>query len=446
MFENLQEKLELAIKRFRGQAKITEENVQEAMREIRRALLEADVHLNVTKQFVNNVKEKAIGTEVKGKLLPEQLIVKIVRDEMIELMGSKQSDIIMSPQSPTVILVAGLQGSGKTTFCAKLAKKLRKKGKQPIMVACDIYRPAAIDQLKQLGKQANIPVFSKESKDAIEIAKEAINYSKRFARDVVIIDTAGRLTIDEMMMAEVSNLSKAVNPTETLFVCDAMIGQDAVTTAKAFHEKLSLTGVVLTKLDGDTRGGAAISVLSVVGKPIKFVGTGEKIDDLEPFHPERIASRILGMGDVLTLVEKAEAQFDAHEAKKLEQKIRTNQFTFEDFLEQLKTIKKMGSFRDLLGMIPGMDKQMKNVNIDDKQFSRVEAIILSMTKQERENPKILNGSRRKRIANGSGTTIQDVNRLLKQFTDMNKMMKSMTRGNRSRMLKNFMPGGGFGMK
>jgi len=443
MFENLQEKLESAIKRFRGQSKITEENVQEAMREIRRALLEADVHLNVAKKFVNDVKDKAVGTEVKGKLLPEQLIVKIVRDEMIELMGNKQQDILFSPQSPTIIMVAGLQGSGKTTFCAKLAKKLRKKGKQPLMVACDIYRPAAIEQLKQLGKQANIPVFSKESNDAVDIAREAINYSKRFARDVVIIDTAGRLTIDEMMMNEVRNLSDAVKPTETLFVCDAMIGQDAVTTAKAFHEKLTLTGVVLTKLDGDTRGGAALSVLSVVGKPIKFVGTGEKIDDLEPFHPERIASRILGMGDVLTLVEKAEAQFDAQEAIKLEQKIRSNQFTFEDFLDQLKTIKKMGSFRDLIGMIPGMDKQLKNINIDDKQFSRVEAIILSMTKQERNNPKILNGSRRMRIAKGSGTTIQDVNRLLKQFTDMNKMMKSMTRGGKSRMFKNFMPGGGF---
>ncbi len=289
-------------------------------------------------------------------------------------------------------------------------------------------------------------MFTKDSKDAVEIAKESLAYSKRFARDVVIIDTAGRLTIDEMMMNEVKNLADAVKPTETLFVCDAMIGQDAVTTAKAFHEKLSLTGVVLTKLDGDTRGGAAISVLSVVGKPIKFVSTGEKLDDLEPFHPERIASRILGMGDVLTLVEKAESQFDVQEAQKLEKKIRTNQFTFEDFLEQLKTIKKMGSFRDLLGMIPGMDKQLKNVNVDDKQFSRLEAIILSMTKQERNNPKILNGSRRKRIAKGSGTTIQDVNKLLKQFGDMNKMMKNLTRGNRSRMLKNFMPGGGFGMK
>lgn len=446
MFENLQEKLESAIKRFRGQAKITEENVQDATREIRRALLEADVHLHVAKQFVNDVKEKAIGTEVKGNLLPEQVIVKIVRDEMIELMGTKQADLMMSPQPPTIVMVAGLQGSGKTTFCAKLAKKLRKKGRQPIMVACDIYRPAAIDQLKQLGKKANIPVFSKDSKNAVKIAEEAINYSKRFARDVVIIDTAGRLTIDEMMMNEVKDLNAKIKPTETLFVCDAMIGQDAVTTAKAFHEKLNLTGVVLTKLDGDTRGGAALSVLSVVGKPIKFVGTGEKIDDLEPFHPERIASRILGMGDVLTLVEKAESQFDAQEAQKLEKKIRSNQFTFEDFLDQLKTIKKMGSFRDLLGMIPGMDKQLKNVNIDDKQFSRVEAIILSMTRQERNNPKVLNGSRRKRIAKGSGTTIQDVNKLLKQFNEMNKMMKNLTRGKRSRMLKNFMPGGGFGMK
>jgi signal recognition particle subunit SRP54 len=444
MFESLQEKLELALKRFRGQAKITDENISEALREIRRALLEADVNLNVAKQFVDNVKEKSVGTDVRGNLLPEQLIVKLVRDELIEIMGSKQNDIIFATKPPTVILVAGLQGSGKTTFCAKLAKNLRKKGRQPLLVAGDVYRPAAIDQLKTLGQSINIPVFSSEEKNPVKIAQDAISYSKRFARDVVIIDTAGRLTIDEDMMAEIENISKTVEPTETLFVCDAMIGQDAVTTAKAFHDRLSLTGVVLTKLDGDTRGGAALSVLSVVGKPIKFVGTGEKVDALEPFHPERIASRILGMGDIITLVEKAEQQIDEKEAQKLEDKIRKNQFTFEDFLDQLKTIQKMGSLRDLLGMLPGMDKALKNVNIDDKAFKRVEAIIHSMTLHERRNPKVLNGSRRKRIADGSGTTIQDVNRLIKQFEDMSKMIKNFTHGKKSRMLRNFQMPQGFG--
>ncbi len=438
MFENLTDKLEQALKRFRGQAKISEENISEAMREIRRALLEADVNVKVARKFTEDIKKKAVGTEVKGNLLPEQLIVKIVRDELVELMGSKQQDLQLSPQPPTVVLVAGLQGSGKTTFCAKLAKNLRKKGRQPILAACDVHRPAAIDQLKTLGKQVNIPVYSKDdSKDAVKIAKDALSYSRKFARDVVIIDTAGRLTIDELMMEEVGNISKAVKPTETLFVCDAMIGQDAVTTAKAFHEKLNLTGVVLTKLDGDTRGGAALSVLSVIGKPVKFVSTGEKLDALETFHPDRIASRILGMGDVLTLVEKAEQQIDQKEAKQLETKIRKNQFTFDDFLDQLKTIRKMGSIRDLMGMIPGMDKAMKNVDIDEKAFSKVEAIVLSMTKQERTTPKVLNGSRRRRIANGSGTTVQDVNRLLKQFDDMNKMMKNISRGGKSRMMKNF---------
>ncbi|MFC2131113.1 signal recognition particle protein [Bacteroidota bacterium] len=445
MFENLQEKLELALKRFRGQASISEENISDAMREIRRALLEADVNLHVARKFVDEVKQKAVGKEVKGNLLPEQLIVKIVRDELIEIMGSKRSDIVFSSQPPTVIMVAGLQGSGKTTFCAKLAKSLRKKGRQPLLVAADVYRPAAIDQLQSLGKQVNLPVFTHDSKDPVKIAKEAVSYSKRFGRDVVIIDTAGRLTIDEDMMKEVENITKAVNPTETLFVCDAMIGQDAVTTAKAFHERLELTGIVLTKLDGDTRGGAALSVLEVVGKPIKYVGTGEKLDALEPFHPERIASRILGMGDILTLVEKAETQIDTKQAQILEQKIRKNQFTFDDFLDQLATIKKMGSVRDLLGMIPGMDKQLKNVNVDEKSFGRVEAIIKSMTKTERQNPKIINGSRRKRIANGSGTTIQDVNKLLKQFDEMGKMMKSFSRGGKSRMMKNLMMPKGMGL-
>lgn len=445
MFENLQEKLEVALKRFRGQATISESNIQDALDEIRKALIEADVNLGVARKFVEDVKEKAIGTVVKGKLLPEQLIVKIVRDELIELLGSKQSDIVMSPQPPTVILVAGLQGSGKTTFCAKLAKNLRKKGRQPMLVACDVYRPAAIEQLKLLGSSANIPVFTQEGKDPVKIANEALAYAKRFARDVLIIDTAGRLTIDEQMMLEIRNLSNSLKPTETLFVCDAMIGQDAVTTAKAFNETLNLTGIVLTKLDGDTRGGAALSVKSVVGKPIKFISTGEKIDAIEPFHPERIASRILGMGDILTLVEKAEQEFDEKEAQKLEQKIRKNQFTFEDFLDQLRTIKKMGSIRDLLGMIPGMDKALRGVNIDDKSFSKVEAIILSMTKQERENPKILNGSRRRRIALGSGTTVQDVNRLIKQFEDMTKMMKNISRGGRSNFLSQFGLPKNFGM-
>ncbi len=435
MFENLQEKLEGALKRLRGQSTITEDNITDAVREIRRALIEADVNLHVAKKFTEEVKQKAIGTEVKGNLLPEQLIVKIVHDELVELMGSKMSELRISPQAPTIIMVAGLQGSGKTTFCGKLARNLRKKGRQPLLVACDVHRPAAIEQLKQIGAQIKVPVFSEDdNKDAVAIAKESISYAKKFARDIIIVDTAGRLTIDEVMMEEVANIADILKPTETLFVCDAMIGQDAVTTAKAFHEKLALTGVVLTKLDGDTRGGAAISVLDVVGKPIKFVGTGEKLDALEPFHPERIASRILGMGDVLTLVERAESQIDKEQAKELEEKIRKNQFTFEDFLDQLRTIRKMGSIKDLLGMIPGMDRQLKNVQIDDNAFNRVEAIILSMTMAERNNPKIINGSRRQRIAFGSGSSVQDVNRLLKQFDEMHKMMKNLTRGKRSRFM------------
>lgn len=442
MFENLQDKLEFALKKFRGQTTITEENIEEALREIRRALLDADVNLNVAKTFVEHVKEKALGKEVQGKLMPDQLIVKIVYDELVETMGSKASELTFSPNPPTVIMVAGLQGSGKTTFCGKLAKNLKKKGHQPLLVACDIHRPAAVLQLQQLGEQVKTPVYTEEGKDAVTIAVNAMAYARKFGRDVVIVDTAGRLTIDEDMMQEVANISEAVKPTETLFVCDAMIGQDAVTTAKAFHEKLALTGIVLTKLDGDTRGGAALSVLQVVGKPIKFVGTAEKLDGLEPFHPERIASRILGMGDILTLVEKAEQQFDQQQAAVLEEKIRKNQFTFDDFLEQLKTVKKMGSIQDLLGMIPGMDKQLKNVQIDEKAFSRVEAIILSMTRAERHNPKIINGSRRIRIAKGSGMKVQDVNKLLKQFEDMQKMMKTLAHGKRSRFMPK-MPG--FGM-
>lgn len=446
MFDSLQEKLELTLKKFRGQSKITEENISDAIREIRRALLEADVNLDVTKEFIENIKAKAIDTEVKGKLLPEQLIVKIVHEELIELMGNKKAELKFASGKPTIILVAGLQGSGKTTFCGKLAKNLKKKGRQPLLVAADVYRPAAIQQLKTLGEQVKTPVYTEDnSKEPLKIVENALEYARKFGRDTIIVDTAGRLTVDEVMMEEVSNLSKFLNPTETLFVCDSMIGQDAVNTAKAFHEKLELTGIVLTKLDGDTRGGAALSVLKVVGKPIKFVGMGEKIDDLEPFHPERIASRILGMGDILTLVEKAEEQISQQEAQEIEEKIRKNQFTFDDFLNQLKTIQKMGSIKDLLGMIPGMDKQLRNVNIDDNAFKKVEAIILSMTKFERANPKQLNGSRRLRIAKGSGTTVQDVNRLLKQFDDMSKMMKNVSRGKKSRFLKGMGLPGKFGI-
>lgn len=428
MFESLQEKLEDALKRIRGQNKLTDENVSDALTEVRRALLDADVNFNVTKSFIETVKEKSLGLEVKGNLLPGQLMIKLMHDELVELMGSKKSDITFASGQPTVIMVAGLQGSGKTTFCAKLAYSLKKKGKQPLLVACDIYRPAAVDQLRTLGQSISLPVFSKDDAKPREIAEEAMQYAKKYGRDVVIVDTAGRLTIDEEMMQEVADLKADLKPHEILFVCDAMTGQDAVTTASAFNDRLELTGVVLTKLDGDTRGGAALSIRHVLGKPIKFVGIGEKVDALEPFYPERIASRILGMGDIITLVEKAQQQIDDKEAAKLEEKIRKNQFTFEDFLEQMKLIKKMGSLRDLLGMIPGMDKALRGVEIDERAFGRVEAIILSMTMEERNNPRLLNGSRRTRIAKGSGTTTQDVNRLIKQFEDMQKMMKKMTNG------------------
>lgn len=428
MFESLQEKLEDALKRIRGQNKLTDDNVSEALTEVRRALLDADVNFNVTKSFIETVKEKSLGLEVKGNVLPGQLMIKLMHDELVELMGSKKSDLTFASGQPTVIMVAGLQGSGKTTFCAKLAYALKKKGKQPLLVACDIYRPAAVDQLRTLGQSISLPVFSKDDAKPREIAEEAMQYAKKYGRDVVIVDTAGRLTIDEEMMQEVADLKSDLKPHEILFVCDAMTGQDAVTTASAFNERLELTGVVLTKLDGDTRGGAALSIRHVLGKPIKFVGIGEKVDALEPFYPERIASRILGMGDIITLVEKAQQQIDDKEAAKLEEKIRKNQFTFEDFLEQMKLIKKMGSLRDLLGMIPGMDKALRGVEIDERAFGRVEAIILSMTMEERNNPRLLNGSRRTRIAKGSGTTTQDVNRLIKQFEDMQKMMKKMTNG------------------
>jgi len=437
MFENLQEKLEFALKKLSGNATINENNIADALQEIRKAFLDADVNLQVTKDFVEQVKTKALGTKVKGHLRPDQVIVKIVHDELVETMGNKNSELMFAPQPPTVVLVAGLQGSGKTTFCAKLAKNLRKKGRQPLLVACDIHRPAAILQLKQLGEQVNIPVFSEENTSASTIAKNAIEYSKKFARDVVIIDTAGRLTIDKEMMNEVKNVADISKPTETLFVCDAMIGQDAVNTARAFHDLLSLTGIVLTKLDGDTRGGATLSVLKVVGVPIKFVGSGEKLDDIEPFYPDRIASRILGMGDILTLVERAEREIDDKQAELLEEKIKKNQFTFDDFLTQLSMIKKMGNIRDLVGMLPGMDKQLKGQNIDNDSFKRTEAIIYSMTKKERTTPKIINGSRRMRIAKGSGTTIQEVNRLIKQFEELQKIMKTISQGKKSKIMQTF---------
>jgi len=442
MFESLQSRLEQALKKMRGQAKITEENIEEALKEIRTALLDADVNFAVVKKFIEDIKTKAVGMEVKGNLLPGQLVVKVVYDELVELMGAQKSELLYARSGPTIILVAGLQGSGKTTFCGKLAVYLKKKGRQPLLVAADIYRPAAIDQLKVLGQQANVPVFTVENANPRDIASESLSHARKYNRDVIIVDTAGRLTIDEEMMNEVQDISKLLNPVETLFVCDAMTGQDAVNTAKAFHDTLNLTGVVLTKLDGDTRGGAALSIRTVVGKPIKFVGIGEKIDALELFHPERIASRILGMGDILTLVEKAQSEIDEKEAAKLEEKIRKNEFNLQDFLEQLKVIKRMGSLKDLLGMIPGMDSAMRNVQVDDKAFSKVEAIIYSMTQEERSNPKIINGSRRRRIALGSGSSIQDVNRLLKQFEDMQKMMKMMTKGNMASKMRNFkMPTG-----
>jgi len=446
MFESLSDKLDSALRAIRGQNKLTEQNVDEALTEVRRALLDADVNFNVVKKFIEDVKGKSLGMEVKGNVLPGQFMIKLIHDELVSLMGSSKSDLIKAQQAPTVIMVAGLQGSGKTTFCGKLANSLKKQGRLPLLVACDIYRPAAVDQLKTLGQSIALPVFSKEGAKPSEIADEAMSYARKFGRDTVIVDTAGRLTIDEEMMKEVEDLRNQLKPHEILFVCDSMTGQDAVNTAQAFHDKLELTGVVLTKLDGDTRGGAALSIRAVVGKPIKFVGVGEKIDALEPFYPERIASRILGMGDIVTLVEKAQAQIDEKEAERLEEKLKKNEFTFEDFLDQMKLIKKMGSLRDLLGMIPGVDKALRGVEIDDKAFGRVEAIIHSMTKEERGNPRLLNGSRRKRIASGSGTSIQDVNRLIKQFEDMQKMMRNMTKGKMANMMGRRLPQMPFGMK
>ncbi len=436
MFEGLSDRLDRSFKILKGQGRITEINVAESVKEIRKALIEADVSYKIAKQFTNEVKEKALGQNVLTAVKPGELMVKIVHDELAQLMGGEQVDINIKG-SPAVILIAGLQGSGKTTFSAKLANYLKtKKTRQPLLVAGDVYRPAAIEQLKVLGEQVGVEVYTEDdNKDPVKIAKNAIKYARDNHKNVVIIDTAGRLAVDEEMMNEISAIKKAVNPTETLFVVDAMTGQDAVNTAKAFNDRLDFDGVVLTKLDGDTRGGAALTIRSVVQKPIKFVGIGEKMDALDLFHPARMADRILGMGDIVTLVEKAQEQFDEEEARKLQKKIAKNQFNFDDFLKQIQQIKKMGNIKDLMAMIPGMGKAIKDLDIDDDAFKSIEAIIHSMTPEERANPRLLNGSRRKRIARGSGTTIQEVNRLIKQFGETSKMMKKMTTGGGRNMMR-----------
>ncbi len=448
MFENLSQKLDKAFKVLRGQGSISEINVAQTMKEIRKALLAADVDFKTAKAFTTKVKEKALGAKVLTAIDPGQLLTKIMKDELAELMGSEQSEISLEG-SPTVILIAGLQGSGKTTFSGKLALHLKSKmKKRPLLVACDVYRPAAIDQLGVLAEQVSVDVFlDRENKNPVEIAKNAIKHAKTNGQNTVIIDTAGRLAVDEEMMKEIAAVKDATNPNEILFVVDSMTGQDAVNTAKAFNDKLNFDGVVLTKLDGDTRGGAALTIRSVVDKPIKFIGTSEKMDGLDVFHPERMASRILGMGDVISLVERAQQQFDEEEARKIQKKIAKNKFDFDDFLKQIQQVKKMGNMKDLVGMIPGMGKAMKGVDIDDDAFKGIESIIHSMTQQERENPKILNGSRKKRIATGSGTSVVDVNQLIKQFSQMGKMMKMMQGGGSKQMMKMMQGRGGIpGMK
>jgi len=440
MFDNLSSKLDKALHVLKGHGRITEVNVAETMKEVRRALLDADVNYKIAKQFTNRVKEKALGQNVLTALKPGQLMVKIVKDELTELMGGETAGINLSG-NPTVILMAGLQGSGKTTFSGKLANWLKtKKTKQPLLVAADVYRPAAIDQLKVVGEQIGVEVYTEpENKNPVEIAKNAIEYAKKNGKNVVIIDTAGRLAVDEEMMNEIAAIHEAVKPHETLFVVDAMTGQDAVNTAKAFNDRLDFEGVILTKLDGDARGGAALSIKSVVNKPIKFIGTGEKMTDIDVFHPDRMADRILGMGDVISLVERAQEQFDEEEARKLQKKIAKNQFGFDDFLKQIQQIKKMGNIKDLMGMIPGMSKAMKGMDIDDDAFKSIEAIIYSMTPKERRNPSIINGSRKRRIAKGSGSSVTEVNQLLKQFNQMAKMMKMM-QGGKGRAMMNMFKG------
>ncbi|WP_347922549.1 signal recognition particle protein [Pontimicrobium sp. SW4] len=436
MFNNLSDKLDKALHVLKGHGSITEVNVAETLKEVRRALLDADVNFKIAKEFTNRVKEKALGQNVLTTLQPGQLMVKIVKDELTELMGGDAAGVNLSG-APSVILMSGLQGSGKTTFSGKLANYLKnKKTKKPLLVACDVYRPAAIDQLHIVGEQINVEVFSdRGNNDPVAIAKAGVAHAKANGFNVVIIDTAGRLAVDEAMMTEISNIYKAVQPEETLFVVDSMTGQDAVNTAKAFNDVLNFEGVILTKLDGDTRGGAAISIKSVVNKPIKFIGTGEKMDAIDVFYPARMAERILGMGDVVSLVERAQEQFDEEEARKLQKKIAKNQFGFDDFLKQIQQVKKMGSMKDLMGMIPGAGKMMKDVDIDDDAFKGIEAIIHSMTPEERSTPSILNASRKKRIGKGSGTSVQEVNQLLKQFNQMSKMMKMMQGGGGKKMMQ-----------
>ena len=433
MFENLTDKLEKSFKLLKGQGKITEINVAETLKEVRRALLDADVNYKIAKDFTAKVKDKALGQQVLKALNPGQVMVKIVHDELVELMGGQTIDVNLKG-SPAIILMAGLQGSGKTTFSGKLANRLKTKlGKRPLLVACDVYRPAAIEQLKVVAGAIDVSVYTEDgSKDPVRIAKEAIKFAKLHGHDVVIIDTAGRLAIDELMMKEIEAIKSAVNPGEILFVVDAMTGQDAVNTAKEFNDRLNFDGVVLTKLDGDTRGGAALSIRSVVTKPIKFVGTGEKMDAIDAFYPNRMADRILGMGDIVSLVERAHEQFDEEEARKLQKRLAKDQFNFDDFLKQIQQIKKMGNLKDLASMIPGMGKAMKDIDIEDDAFKHIEAIIHSMTKKERADASIIDGSRRKRISNGSGTSIQEVNRLLKQFADTRKMMKMVSQGGNMR--------------
>lgn len=428
MFENLQDKLEGAFKTLSGQGTITDINIATSLKEIRRALVDADVNYKIAKEFTDKVKDEAMGQDVLSAVEPGQQMVKIVKDELTKLMGGEAADFDTDGK-PAVILIAGLQGSGKTTFSGKLANYLKtKKSKRPLLVACDVYRPAAIDQLKVLGEQVNVDVYTEEgNKNPVQIAQNAIAQAKTAGKDVVIVDTAGRLAVDEEMMNEIANVKAGINPNEILFVVDSMTGQDAVNTAKAFNDRLDFNGVVLTKLDGDTRGGAALSIKYTVEKPIKFVGTGEKMEALEVFHPDRMATRILGMGDIVSFVEKAQEQYDEEQAKKLQKKIRKNQFDFNDFVSQLAQIRKMGNIKDLLGMIPGVGKAIRDIDIDDKAFVKLEAMIQSMTPEERENPDVINGSRRARIAKGSGNSVQDVNQFMKQFEEMKKMMKMMTK-------------------
>ena len=431
MFQSLTERLSNALKSFRNKGKLTEADVKEGMREIKLALLEADVNYKVVKEFINAATERAVGSEVLESLVPSQQIVKIVNEELIKLMGEENKKLTISSKPPTVVMMAGLQGAGKTTHTGKLALMFKKQGKRPLLAACDVYRPAAIKQLQVVGESIGVPVYADEDeKNPVKIAKAALEHAKEHGNDMLFIDTAGRLHIDEELMTELQNIKEAVNPTEILFVIDAMTGQDAVNAAQAFNEKLDVTGIVLTKLDGDTRGGAALSARYVTGKPIKFIGTGEKMDNIEPFYPDRIASRILGMGDVLSLIEKAQQAIDDKKAAELEKKMREQTFTLTDYLEQFDGLRNMGPLDQLLGMMPGIDKKaLQNVNIDERQIDRMKAIILSMTPEERENPDIINSSRKKRIANGCGMQVEDVNKLLKQFENTKKMMKQFSSGN-----------------